>query len=237
MTLTSLRKCQTAGLFILLFGHTASAQVKFGVKTGLTFAEMLAAKSQTANIDNITMNMINFPRTNIHAGVYFDIPLYKQLHLQPEALCNNQGSNSVPRYSYTIGASETYKFNYVNFPLLLKWQFPYHAYIATGPQFGLLLDAKIEQGSQATNKTYHVKDQYKSNDFGWVWGVGYLSPINLGIDIRYNLGFTDINKATAASAATIPVQNGRFRNSGLQLGIFFQFGKNRIQTTSPAPGD
>jgi hypothetical protein len=193
---------------------------------------MLASKDQTATIRSISMNMINFPRTSFNAGAYLDIPIFRKLHLQPEVLYNSQGSHSLPRYSYVISATETYKLKYLSFPLLLKWRLPYYTYFATGPQFGLLLDAKIDQALLDKKDTYSAKSQYQPNDFGWVWAIGYLSPVNIGIDLRYYLGFKDINNASAASAASLPVQNGRLRNSGLQIDIFFQFGRNRLPPPS-----
>jgi len=233
MTLLSCKRCLLVILFTSLLGSNAWPQVKFGLKAGLTFSEMLASKEQTATISSISMTMINFPRTNVNAGAYFDIPVFGKLHLQPEVLYNNQGSYSLPRHSYVISATETYKLKYLSFPLLLKWHLPYYTYFATGPQFGLLLDAKIDQALLDKERTYSVKSQYKPNDFGWVLAIGYMSPVNIGIDVRYYLGFKDINNATATSAATLPVQNGRFRNSGLQIDIFFQFGRNRLPPSSP----
>jgi len=228
-----------AGILILWTVLTASpamSQVKFGLKSGFTFAEMLAGSHQTVTNSSVSMSVTNYPRTNINAGIFFDIPLAGKLHLQPELLYNNQGSVTKPGGNYIITAEEIYKFNYLNLPLLFKWQLPYYFYAATGPQFGLLLDAKIDQSLVGKDNTYHVTKQYKPFDFGWTLAVGYVSPVNLGIDLRYNLGFTDINDASASTAATIPVQTGRLRNSALQLGVFFLFGKNRMPPSTSNTG-
>ena len=228
-----------AFIVILLMGpmtFPAISQVKFGLKWGLTVSEMLAGSQQTATVSSIPMSIINYPRTNINAGIFFDVPLAGKLHLQPELVYNNQGSVTKPAYNYTISATEVYKFNYLNLPLLFKWQLPRYFYAATGPQFGLLLDAKIDESLIGKNTTYHTKQQYKPLDFAWTLAAGYLSPVNLGIDVRYNLGFSDINNSSASAAASIPIQNGRFRNSGLQIDIFFLFGKNRMPASTPNPG-
>lgn len=226
-------------LFTLLTALTAFpaiSQVTFGLKTGFSIAEMLAGSQQTAMISSIPMTIKNYPRTNINAGIFFDVPLTKKLHLQPELVYNNQGSIGKPAYNYTIGATEEYKFNYLNLPLLLKYQLPRYFYAATGPQFGLLLDAKIYESLVGRSTSYYVTKQYKPTDFGWTLAVGYVSPVNLGIDVRYNLGLTDINNASAEAAASRPVQNGRFRNSGIQIDIFFLFGKNRLPPSTSNPG-
>jgi hypothetical protein len=207
-------------LLIQAFAFTARSQVYFGFKGGLTIAEMLASRHQTATISSYSMEMTNYPRTNINAGIFLGVPLSRHLYFQPELLYTNQGSASQPRYNYVVSATETYKFNYLHLPLLIKYCFPSWVYVATGPQFGLLLDAKIDQTIVDKNHTYYVTRQYKPTDFGWSLAVGYIGPMDVGIDVRYNLGFTDINNTSAAAAATIPVQNGRFRNSGLQIDIF-----------------
>jgi len=231
MILFSRKRCLLVVLLACFVGSTARSQVKFGIKGGLNVAEMLASKGQTAMIRSISMEVINYPRTNINAGVFLDIPVFRKLHLQPELLYNNQGCYALPVYNYVVSATETYTLKYLNLPLLFKWQLPHYTYVATGPQFGLLLNAKIHQVTVDKNETYHVTKQYKPTDFGWTLAIGYVSPVNLGIDIRYNLGFTDINNASAASAASMPVQNGRFRNSGLQIDVFFVFGRNRMPSS------
>ena len=228
-----------AFIVILLMGLMtlpAMSQVKFGLKWGLTISEMLAGRQQTATISSIPMSIINYPRTNINAGIFFDVPLAGKLHLQPELIYNNQGSVTKPAYNYAISATEEYKFNYLVLPILFKWQLPRYFYAATGPKFGLLLDAKIDQSLINKNTTYYVSKQYKPVDLGWTLAIGYLSPVNLGIDVRYNLGFSDINNSSASAAASIPVQNGRLRNSGLQIDIFFLFGKNRMPPSTPNSG-
>jgi hypothetical protein len=77
---------------------------------------------------------------------------------------------------------------------------------------------------------FNVKDQFKSTDIGWTLGTGYLSPIDLGLDIRYNFGLTDINNATASGRQNAPIQNGHMKNSVVQIGIFYLFGKSGLQS-------
>jgi hypothetical protein len=75
---------------------------------------------------------------------------------------------------------------------------------------------------------YHPKSQYKSTDIAWTLGTGYLSPFNVGFDIRYNLGLTDFSNVTPAGMQSAPVQNGSIKNSVLQIGVFYLFGKSRV---------
>lgn len=207
---------------------TTHAQVQFGIKGGLTIAEMLTGKNETAPVRGSSQTRTNYPRTNINAGIFFSIPLTKILSLQPELLYNNQGSTSKSANTALTSADETYKFNYVNLPILLKYHTSYGAFLETGPQLGYLLRARIDEVtlSQSHTARYSVTDQYKRADLGWALGVGYTSPFNLGIDIRYVLGLTNINNTDGSQTA--PIQNGKIRNSGVQIGIFYIFGKSGV---------
>jgi hypothetical protein len=52
-------------------------------------------------------------------------------------------------------------------------------------------------------------------DFSWTLGIGYKLPMNLGVDVRYNLGISDVEKYYAFKA-----YNGVF-----QFDLFYLFGK------------
>ena len=39
-----------------------------------------------------------------------------------------------------------------------------------------------------------VQGQQYCNDFSWVFGLGFLTAANIGIDARYNLGPSNIEK-------------------------------------------
>lgn len=229
MTLTTFRKLCLLLLSANIFTLAANAQIEVGIKGGFNSAEILTSTDQGVNVNGNAMAIRNFPRTDFHAGVLVSIPLVKKFSLQPEVLYSQQGAAGNPTGGYLVSATEKYKFNYVNIPVLLQYKLPYGFYAETGPQVGLLVSANIVEnivGASSTS-TYHVKDQYKSTDFSWAFGAGYISPINLGFDIRYNLGLNNINNATNSGTHTAPVQEGTIRNSVLQIGVFFLFGKLR----------
>jgi hypothetical protein len=79
--------------------------------------------------------------------------------------------------------------------------------LQTGPQVGFLTNARSKGGGEEAT----IKTSLKDTDFSWSFGGSYLSRIGLGIDARYNLGLTDINK-TAAD----------MKNRVWQVGLFYQ---------------
>ncbi|MDP4217304.1 MAG: hypothetical protein Q8927_13970, partial [Bacteroidota bacterium] len=56
-----------------------------------------------------------------------------------------------------------------------------------------------------------------STDFSWAIGAGFLLPMNLGIDARYNIGLANIAKDQS---------NGQsIKNGVIQIGVFYLFGE------------
>jgi hypothetical protein len=216
-------------VFSILLATALHAQIEFGIKTGLNVSEMAAERFAPVNVGGTPQYIRNFPRKGINAGVMLSIPLTKRWSLQPEAVFSEQGATGKPQSQYLVSATEAYQYNWLNFPVLLKYTWPTGLFAETGPQVGLLLNAEIAQtvvGAQYTS-WYNVNNQYKSIDLGWAFGIGYLSPINLGFNLRYTLGLSNFNSIAAGENA--PVQSGNLKNSVVQVGVFFLFGKPRLQ--------
>lgn len=236
MTLSTCKKLGVLLFTTVTLGLGAQAQIQFGVKAGLNASELNTSSNQEATISGTTQKLKNFPISGLNAGIFVHIPVWKKWSFQPELVYSNQGAEGKPIRNYVVSASETYKLNYLNLPLLVQYKLPLGFFAQTGPQIGYLLKGKINEtivGAAHTNH-YNVKDQFKSTDFSWVFGAGYVSPINLGFDIRYNLGLNNINNATTAGMAAAPVQSGTIKNSSLQIGIFYIFGKHKLNPMARA---
>ncbi len=169
--------------------------MKFGIKAGL-------------NISNpsITGNMVgdnSTTRSGINVGALANIPFSESLQLQPELVFSEQGGN-------LSNISGSVPVDYINVPILIKYHHSSGIFVETGPQIGFLISAKYKTDSISLN----TKSDYKSSDFGWIFGLGYKIPtVNLGIDIRYNLGITNI------SSSELFV----IKNSVFQFGVFYLF--------------
>jgi len=59
-------------------------------------------------------------------------------------------------------------------------------------------------------------------DFAWGLGLGYQSPIGLGIGLRYNLGLTKVDETSNANWSDV-----NWRNSGFQLDLFWTIFNNK----------
>lgn len=170
-----------------------TSPVAFGIKGGLNIANL-----QIENSSGLTS------LTSFYAGGLAHIHIGTDLALQPEVVFSEQGAKQ------TVNNVEyKYKLNYVNIPLLLQYMFTSGFRLETGPQLGFLVSGKQKAGSTETD----IKGNFKSTDFSWVFGLGYLTSSKLGFDARYNLGVSDIHT----------VGPNKVNNRVFALGIFYQF--------------
>jgi len=178
-------------------GNTPAGHVNIGLKGGLNVYNV-------HNDDNTKYD----PRVGYHFGILGHIHFNRQFAIQPEIVYSAQGAK------YEI-SNKTFKYNldYINVPVLFQYMFDNGFRIQAGPQVSFLVSAK----SKLNNNTTDNKDNLKPIDFGLSIGASYVVPsTGFGIDARYNLGLTNINKDSAVKST----------NRGLQLGVFYIFGHN-----------
>jgi hypothetical protein len=173
---------------------TANAQFQFGAKGGFNFATLSGS-----DIDG-SKTLVNF-----NVGVFARLPLIERLSLQPELVYSVQGAKF-------DNPDESHHVNYLNIPILLRYNAGAGFGIFTGPQVGFLLSAHNKFDGNSINE----KDFFKSADFSWAFGLAYRIPqTKLGIDARYNLGISNIEDNSKSG------QNGSVRNGVFQLGVTY----------------
>ncbi len=145
-------------------------------------------------------------RTAFIGGGFLTYALMNMLVVQPEVLFSMKG------YKWEHGGSKwTGKYNYLEIPILFKYQIPMEGSIRpnlfAGPAPAFLLSAEEEweysdhNGIGFTNGDDHsgttdVKDDTNSFDFGLIFGGGVDIDMGSGMlvfDVRYNLGLTKID--------------------------------------------
>jgi hypothetical protein len=168
--------------------HAQRNNVEFGIKAGINAANFKIDPSFNSN-----------SRIGLHLGGLAHIHVSEHFAVQPELMVSAQGAD----YD---GDNED-KFTYLNLPVLAQVMFGDGFRVQTGPQAGLLLNAKSENGNAESD----IDDNYKRGDFAWAFGAGYLSRSGLGVDVRYNLGISDISETTAD-----------VKNRVWQMGLFYQ---------------
>ncbi|MBS1662092.1 MAG: PorT family protein, partial [Bacteroidetes bacterium] len=171
---------------------TAKAQFQFGAKAGINFNTLGGSDAGAAK------NLVG-----VNLGFYARLPLQERLSLQPEMLYSTQGAD----YS-----NASVHLNYLNIPILLRYNAGAGFGIYTGPQIGFLLSAH----NKANGNSINMKDYYKSGDFAWAVGLNYRIPeTKLGIDARYNFGIANVEDREAFH------RTGSVRTSSFQLGLTY----------------
>jgi hypothetical protein len=184
----------------------------------LLSATLLLAQNATLglkaglNIANISANGNNDwgSKSGFHGGLLAHVHLAPSLALQPEVVYSSQGA----KYTTGDGNEHTLSLNYVNIPLQLQYMFDNGFRLQTGPQVGFLAGVKDKVGDAETG--YFTSQDFKTVDFSWSAGLGYLTYSGIGIDGRYNFGISDINNAGS----------NVLKNNVFQLGLFYMLNSN-----------
>ena len=190
-----------------------ASTTRFGLRAGVNLAD-LRFKDQPSG-STITEAQ---SKTSFNAGAFVNIPLSKVVHFQPEVDFSSQGGKlQGPSGSGATPYGEQ-DLHYINVPLNFQFMATNGLFIQTGPQVGYLVAAKLKNVPGSTGDVDN-KDQFDKIDFSWTAGVGYLSRIGLGIDLRYNYGIANIMQDNNNSNL-----KGTVKNSVGQFSLIYQFG-------------
>lgn len=181
----------------------AKAQVSLGVKAG-------------GALTALPGGFYDKSKLGIYGGAAAGVTLKKSISLQAELYYSQQGGKMKVTYTDENGGEPgegnlAYRLNYINLPVLIQYHLPNKLFVETGLQAGLLLTAKVKGKGGSTD----LKDDYKSFDLSLPMGIGYPFENGLGINMRYNLGLTNVLKTNFR----------RPHNSVIQLGLFYNLKK------------
>lgn len=168
-----------------------SQEVHWGLKAGVNFSNMETNGATELN-----------SRMGFHGGGLAHIHMSDHFAIQPEVVYSNQGAD-------IDELDSRYKFGYINVPVMFQYMFKNGFRIETGPQAGFLIKATRDDGNSESD----IKDNINSFDFGWSFGLGYITKSRVGIDARYNLGISDLNENPSL----------KYQNRVFQVGLFYQF--------------
>lgn len=175
---------------------TSSSKIKFGLKAGLN----------VSTLSNMDMNS----KAGFYGGVFANIPVTKDFSIQPEALYSATGAKGK-------GGDET-KLNleYLSVPIMFQYNALPNLYVEAGPQFNFLIDARLKKSAS----TGAFKSATNSFDFGIGLGAGYYFTKNIGVNVRYTAGLSDIVKTRYQYGYD---RAGSVKNSVFQVGINYKF--------------
>jgi hypothetical protein len=184
----AMKKIILAGFLFLVVKITVGQYTEYGLKAGVNLASFKIGSNTTTD-----------SRTGFHVGGLAHIHLAPPIAFQPEIVFSSQGADH--------GNGTKDKVNYINVPLLAQLMLGQGFRLETGPQVGFLVSAQSKNGHSETS----MRNNFKKTDFSWSFGAGFLTTSRLGLDVRYNLGISNIS--------TI---NPEIQNRVWQLGLFYQ---------------
>jgi len=169
---------------LVVLSSTAHAQfLQWGIEGGLNLNTMTLSNS----IPDVSENN----RTGFFIGpkVKFSVPVIG-IGLDGALLFNKMDAE----FSTSKGA-EKKSTNYLSIPLNLRYQIGLgdllSAYIATGPQWNVLLSGKSWSIDDATN----AGAKLKSSNFSWNIGVGIMALTHLQLGVTYNIPISKSGEA------------------------------------------
>ena len=160
-----------ASFFCFIAGAQSSqGDINYGVKAGVDLAKFKG--ENTGNSEN---------RTSFNAGVLMRYHILQNIALHAELFYGGHGGRE--------GSAYEYRFASLFLPVMAAYYFSTF-YLATGPQLSYLLSAKQEYNGDESD----IKSNYRSANFAWVFGLGYMLSRSIGLDARYSLGIGNIHK-------------------------------------------
>lgn len=186
---------------------SVKAQLSYGIKAG-------GALSSLPGDGNIS----NYNKYGFFAGVSGALALRKSLTLQAELYYSAQGNkvlvSIVDMQGNDLGNEKApFRLNYINLPILARYQHASGIFVETGLQAGLLVSARIKTSRDASD----IKNYCRSFDLSWPIGAGMQFDNGLGINLRYNFGLVNLYKKGALVS---------IHNSVAQAGLFYTWKKH-----------
>jgi Outer membrane protein beta-barrel domain len=218
-------------LFILaLFSIvTLEAQVSVGVKVGANFADTRV----NGLIENLTPEQTTF--TGFTAGVVAELPVLGNLTFRPELNFIQKGFTTAQSFDVEllgidmpIGAKARTRINYIELPLLLKYNIGNEtakAYVIAGPNISYAANAELRPvATLLVDFNLPSVNIDMSNDIYQRWELsgtlGAGGEVKAGngkifADARYNLGFTNM--------LNNPIVDLRIKNQGVNLSAGYAY--------------
>ncbi len=177
------------------------------------------------NISNASINptVTTDARTGVIIGTLLDVNFTNQITLTPGIRFTMKGFSNTYTNANGVSQTDTYKLNYLEFPVLLKVKFPLteiKPYLAAGPVFGIKLSANLDQTAGSQSASSDVSNNVESIDFGLLFAGGMDFKVGtstfLFFQAGYQLGLSNIAKNTG----TTTIKNYAIQiTGGVKFGI------------------
>jgi len=184
---------------------------KFGIKGGVNFSNLYTEDVDDENV-----------LTGFNLGVFLEWPITSSLALQPEVAFTTKGAEDEYNNPTTSGRVK-FRLNYIEVPVLLKFNVTRNFNLHFGPYAAFLVDSKITNEDNNGNVNFEEavnEDDLNKVDLGLAAGLGFDFG-NIGVGARYNYGLTTVGKEQNFLGTTYTYPDGK--NSVLSLFASIKF--------------
>ena len=165
----------------LVFGAPAMAQMSYGAKAGVNYANVSFDGEGSVPTSG---------RVGLLAGGFVTIPLRGWLTVQPELIYTVKGA------SLNVTDIETdFIVDYLEVPLLARFSIRRNLYAAVGPSMAFRLRAKSRTAFGGSTEELDLKDDIEDFDLGVIGAAG-MEWRRWVFDGRYTHGLSDIDADT-----------------------------------------
>jgi hypothetical protein len=192
-------------------GHVCAQDFQLGIKGGGNLSTFWGSSSNPA-YNTYTM------QAGWNAGVFTNFWLGNHFAIAPEVLYTTAGARiktTTSDNNQNVYINNQLNLAYLSVPVMAKVRFTGGFYLETGPEVNFNVSSGKYQNESVKNFTNNA-------EFAWGAGLGYQSPIGLGIGARYNVGLTKVADVNQAQWSDV-----NWYNSGFQLDLFWTLFNNR----------
>lgn len=205
-----MKKLLLGAAFALTTGFASAQQI--GIKGGLNYTTFKGDDAQDYDY-----------RPGYTVGVTARTSVNSLIGIQSELLFTSKGAK-IETINGSSSREEKTRLNYLDIPVLLSIH-TQGLFFELGPQVSFLLkgthtsEATNTSGGRTTTTTTEtaITDNPYPIDFGYAAGLGYRTNSGLGLGLRYNGGFKDIDDEGSFEGRSR-------RNSSFQLTISYTTG-------------
>jgi hypothetical protein len=196
---------------LVLAGSRLFAQsFQLGIKGGGILSDFLSAQ---------TPNQTSYSAlAGWNAGVFVNFWLGNHFAIAPEVLYSTAGAGiktTATDNNSTVTVNNNLNLRYVSLPLMAKLRFTGGFYVEAGPQVSLNVSSSAWEDQSVKDLTNHA-------ELGAAAGIGYQSPIGLGVSFRYTAGLTTVDNTSDATWGDV-----NLRNSSFSMDLFWTLFNNR----------
>ena len=168
----------------------AAGELSAGAKAGFNLSNLTGTPAYWESYKDY--------KTGFTGGLVLLYEFNDQLAIQPELLYSQRGVQS-NLYEGFILVDVTASFNYVELPILLRYQVPlkgkFKPYVFAGPSISYSLSSELELSASILSASVDIGNLTHVSDFGLVAGGGFGYEVGSGVltlDARVYYGFTNV---------------------------------------------